>query len=408
MPTNPPVRRMPAARARSMATVLLSIAVLPATAAAHLTADARIVTAPILIEPVAIGPVMIGPVVLETGGITLSVDPRLEVLSIVQYLAGYRPITELPSAYRARVDSAFAEFREHAAVSLLRDMAASGFSFHVPPQATLHRTLDLQPARPFPESVTARGGGAARLDAFYHQLAGFSRASRFDAFFLANLDFYRSLLNQAAAHVGPLQSPNLLEAYYGERMAAYNIVLVPLYMPGGFGIELSEADGTRAIFSVQGPLATAGESLNFGDEQSFTYLVWHEFSHSFVNPLTRLHLEHVQRHAALYEPIADVMRRQAYGNWESTVNEHIVRAVTTRLAYLHHGPDAGERALHGEQQRGFSYVTALCAALERYEADRDTWPTLRDFYPELVAALAELAPPPPPRQGTTSTAERDR
>jgi hypothetical protein len=390
MPANPPDPWMPAARARRTATVLLSIALLSASAAAHLTADTRVPT-----EPILIGPVATGPVILETGGITLSVDPRLEVLSIVQYLAGYRPITELASAYRARVDSAFAEFREHAAVSLLRDMAASGFSFHVPPQATLHRSLDLQPALPFPESVTARGGGAERLDAFYLQLADFASVTEFAAFFLANTDFYSTLLNETAVHVGPLQSPKLLEAYYGERMAAYNIVLVPLYMPGGFGIELSEADGARAIYSVQGPLATLGESLSFGNEHSFTYLVWHEFSHSFVNPLTRLYLDHVQRHAALYDPIADVMRRQAYGTWESTVNEHIVRAVTTRLAHLHYGPDAGERALHGEQQRGFSYVAALCAALERYEAARDTWPTLRDFYPELVAALAELAPAPP-------------
>jgi hypothetical protein len=85
--------------------------------------------------------------------------------------------------------------------------------------------------------------------------------------------------------------------------------------------------------------------------------------------------------------LGEVMRRQAYGNWESTVNEHIVRAVTTRLAYLHYGAEAGDRALRGEQERGFIHVAALCAALERYEAARDTYPTLNDFYPELLAAL---------------------
>jgi hypothetical protein len=330
----------------------------------------------------------------EAGGITLSVDPRIELLSIVQYLAGYRPITELPSAYRARVDSAFAGFRDHVAVALFRDMAAAGFSFHVPPQATLHRTIDLQPALPFPPGVLARGGGEDRLESFYRHLAEFRRESGFDTFFQANRGFHERLLREAAAHIGPLQRPELLEAYYGERMAAYTIILVPLYMPGGFGIELGAGSESRSIFSVQGPVAAAGDGLSFGDQRSFTYLVWHEFSHSFVNPLTRARLDQVQRYQALYEPMAEVMRRQAYGNWESTVNEHIVRAVTTRLAYLHYGPDAGDRALKAEQARGFTHVAALAAALERYEASRDVYPTLNDFYPELLAALPTPAEPP--------------
>jgi hypothetical protein len=360
-----------------MITVACGIAVLSAGASAHADRGAPYTAVPEGVEIVA----------LQAGGMTLNVDPRLEVLSIVQYLAGYRPITELASAYRARVDTAFAGFRGHGAVAMFRDMSASGFSFHVPPQATLHRTLDLEPAVALPESVLARGGGEAQLEAFYQQLADFRRGSGFDAFYRANLMFYELLLRRTAAHIGPLQAPELLEAYYGERMAAYTIVLVPLYMAGGFGIELGEGTRSRSIFSVQGPVAADGDDLSFGDQRSFTYLVWHEFSHSFVNPLTRSRLEQVQRYATLYEPIAEVMRRQAYGNWESTVNEHIVRAVTTRLAYLHYGAEAGDRALRGEQERGFIHVAALCAALERYEAARDTYPTLNDFYPELLAAL---------------------
>jgi hypothetical protein len=360
-----------------MITVACGIAVLSAGAAPQPDRSALHTAARSGVEIVAV----------QAGGITLSVDPRIEVLSIVQYLAGYRPITELASAYRTRIDSAFHGVRGHEAVALFRDMAASGFSFHVPPQATLHRTLDLEPALAFPESVLARGGGEARLEAFFRRLADFRQASGFDSFYRANLAFYETLLTQTAAHIGPLQEPQLLEAYYGERMAAYTIILVPLYMAGGFGIELPASTGSRSVFSIQGPVAAEGDDLSFGDQRSFTYLVWHEFSHSFVNPLTRARLEQVQRHAALYEPIAEVMRRQAYGNWESTVNEHIVRAVTTRLAYLHYGAEAGDRALRGEQERGFIHVAALCAALERYEAARDTYPTLNDFYPELLAAL---------------------
>jgi hypothetical protein len=360
------------------------------SACSHISRTAAIgLLLPAVLLPVrgaAAAPEWLAPVSLEAGGLTISVDPRLEVLSIVQYLGGVEPITKLESRYRGAVDSAFGAFRGHRAVALVRAMADTGFSFDAPPNATLHRGLELGPSRAFSPYVVRRGGSERKLENYFGTLAAFAEESGFAAFFNAHREFYRSMVAAAASQIGELQQPSLLEAYYGEQMGSYNIVLVPLYMPGGFGVEV-DADGVREIYSVQGPLAVEEGLPSFGTEQSFTYLVWHEFSHSFVNPLTRTSIEAANRYAPLYEPLADAMRRQAYGNWESTLNEHIVRAVTTRLAYLNYGAAEGDRARSHESGRGFVYLDALVEALERYESQRDRYPALRDFYPELLAAL---------------------
>jgi hypothetical protein len=53
-----------------------------------------------------------------------------------------------------------------------------------------------------------------------------------------------------------------------------------------------------------------------------------------------------------------------------------------------------ERKLAEEVSRSFVHVPALCEALMRFEADRARWPTLAEFYPQLLdvfdAAAAEL------------------
>jgi DNA-dependent RNA polymerase auxiliary subunit epsilon len=85
------------------------------------------------------------------------------------------------------------------------------------------------------------------------------------------------------------------------------------------------------------------------------------------------------------------MSASAYGNWITTVNEHVVRAVTTRLNYLHKGKKDGDRALLGEKMYGFAYVEALCKKLEHYEKNRKTYPTFASFYPKLVEAFKELS-----------------
>jgi hypothetical protein len=85
------------------------------------------------------------------------------------------------------------------------------------------------------------------------------------------------------------------------------------------------------------------------------------------------------------------MKKQAYGDWQTCVNEHIVRAVTTRLAYREIGREAGEQALQSEKRKGFFYVEALCRRLEQYENQRAKYHTFVDFYPELINVFKELS-----------------
>ena len=171
---------------------------------------------------------------------------------------------------------------------------------------------------------------------------------------------------------------------------SYNIILAPLFT-GGFGPRIERSSGKYDIYNILGPMSMENGLPAFGSEESFRHIAWHEFSHSFVNPTTEIFSRDIDQYKALFEPISTRMKGQAYGDWQTCVNEHIVRAVTTRFAYREISPEAGEQALHGEKEHGFAYVEALCESLAGYEKQRDTYPTLVDYYPELIKVFRELS-----------------
>lgn len=85
------------------------------------------------------------------------------------------------------------------------------------------------------------------------------------------------------------------------------------------------------------------------------------------------------------------MSSQAYPNWEISVNEHIIRAVTARLVYLDQGQSAYDSVVANEIANGFYYVPALCESLSVYEISRDNYPTLESYYPEIIKVFKDLS-----------------
>ena len=88
-----------------------------------------------------------------------------------------------------------------------------------------------------------------------------------------------------------------------------------------------------------------------------------------------------------FEPIRKRLTEMMYPEWETCVNEHIVRAITVRLAHREFGYSAGRKASISENRRGFKYVNDIAKLLARYGDQRTQYPTLADFYPEIFDAI---------------------
>lgn len=337
-------------------------------------------------------------------GIIISVDPRVEVMAVVQELSHYRERLPFLMAkeefpYRTDVLSHFARFRDHAVVQMFDELSAPRqdqqthpvptLSFAGPAESMLYVNGSLvREHRVLPDSLVCdRYQGQASFDSFLVVLRDFVRESDFGQFYSEHRAYYARLVEAVEKTMGSRDYVEELESFCGIRQAGYSIILVPLYGPVGYGPRVKTVAGQVHVYSIIGPRSIVDGSPVFGDEGYFTYMQRHEFSHSFVNPLTVARRSQVSRYSAAFERLPELAKQKVCGDWEECVNEHIVRAVTTYLAFQE-SPGKGEEALALEQRRGMIFVKALVNSLHNYASDRGSYPTLDGFYDHLLEVFS--------------------
>jgi hypothetical protein len=131
-----------------------------------------------------------------TSSIKVVIDPRLELLAVVQHLSGYGDryglITSFDFPYKKEVAAYFSQYKDQAAVKLFAEMSKAGFSYDAPPNAMLYLSNppELALHMPFSDYLKERAGGGERLEKFVQALRDFARQSKFIEFFKIHESLY--------------------------------------------------------------------------------------------------------------------------------------------------------------------------------------------------------------------------
>lgn len=332
----------------------------------------------------------------ETGDIKVAVDPCMELIAVVQLLSGYGEryglTNQLDFSYRRKVDEYFEAYKDHVAVKLFAEMCPEGFNYEIPPASMLYLSdppgLDI--VVPFTDNTIKRAGGIERLNEFVRVLRDFARETQFVDFYEANHECLQQIEVTVRDAIGSVDYVGMLEEYYGMSQHSYTVIPASLFRPG-YGPRVERDDGTFDLYCIIGPGGVNDRGTPEFAPLMLRYIILHEFSHSFVNPLTAKYREEVARCSALFEPIAEQMAEQAYGEWETCVNEHVVRAVQIRLTSRQLGGLGAAMELADAKSRGFIYIEPLCERLKEFEEQRDKYPTFEAFYPRIIDVFRELS-----------------
>jgi hypothetical protein len=243
-------------------------------------------------------------------------------------------------------------------------------------------------------------GSRAKLDEFVQGMRLFARDANFMDFFKDHETVYSRLASDYRKNM-EWDYVKDLEQYYGYGQDSYHLILAPLFHPGGFGPRIKTPEGYYQAYAIIGAKGVTEDQPNFGSGDSMRRLCWHEFSHSFVNHVTDLHLDQLRGPVGALEsqtlPAQVIEQIKAFGMWDvhlaDQTSEYVVRAATTRLTALRLGPEKASQALELEKNAGFPHLEAICESLEQYEKQRDTYPTLKDYFPQIVAVFEKLAGP---------------
>ena len=324
--------------------------------------------------------------------LSIDVDPRIELVITIKLLCDYEGLTRYDVAYSQFVRDYFSPFKSHEAVKLFRKITENGTysDAYLGPVLSLSEPPGLTPLFPYEnyEYYIRAFQGETRFRTFYKLLSDFAIQSDFGTFFESQTTYYKSLIDTVFQTLGSENLIDVLEQYYGMRHRDYNLVLSPLFQHGGIGPRVRHPDNRLSIFSVIGPVGSVEGIPVYGTRDELLELIWHEFGHSFFNPVTERHRPDIGKYASLLDPILDKMAKAGgYGAWEICLNEHLIRAITSRLFHRELGPKHGDGLLVRDIEKGFHYLPALIRALEDFERHHIQDMTFEDHYPTLLAAF---------------------
>lgn len=325
--------------------------------------------------------------------INVTVDKRVELMAVIQYLADFElkynghiiPENRM-SRYRDKVRSYFSQYENHPAVSLYEKMAGEGFigdasaSFSLYLDSGYYFNSDNLTERVV-ESRLRRWGGVDGALEFSEAMRNFANDTKFEEFYNEQAEIHSQAIENMQEVLPLTEMAKLLTDYYGFSYDSYTIIISHL-STSGTGPGILNATGGYDLYCLCPTTDTMKDPVE---------MVLHEFSHPYLNPMIDQNLYEFSTISDLYIPIKDLEIPRVYGSWITVAKEHMVRAATARLKYHLLDKDAAEKELTKQEEKGFIYVRPLYEKLKEYEKNRKQYPTINDFFPELVKAFRRLA-----------------
>jgi hypothetical protein len=313
---------------------------------------------------------------------TVKVDRRVELLSFVNALAGFKEYTMgQANPYRTAFVAYFRPFAGHAAVQHAKRLRAEkGIGYDAPMILAVHldEKLELVNAAELPDLDKRWAGVDA--EAYAKDLRAFAADAKLDEFLASHAGHYKKIEDALRTAVDAERPSAWFDKLLGARdKARFTVIPGPMTGTYNFGVRATRPDGTSDLYQILGVDTPTGLPV-VNDE--LVFLLVHETGHSYVNPVLAQHEAALAAPAQkLFAQVEQQMRSQAYPTWQIFLAEQVVRAATYAYFVDKKGSDAAAKLLAQERERGFLW-TAEIAALLRERG--------KDYVAHLSALLEQL------------------
>jgi len=328
----------------------------------------------------------------STRAVTVSVDPRVELISIIFRLAGNQEYHKgKVLRYTADVEKQFGPFKDHPVIEFAMSLREKrGVSFDAPMSLAVHindvNSMEMRvPLESRPVGLDTRWRPEDVRD-FLEKAEQFANVSDFDGFIKNHQPLYdrssqrmRSLLEDEA-HL------EWFDDFFGARPDTnFHVFLAMLNGPSNYGAKVKLAE-TEEYYCILG-VWSAG-LLGFGEpkfNKNMLPIVIHEFCHSYANQIVDAHMSELEEPGKkIFAKVSKKMERMAYGNWQTMMRESLVRVCVVRYLAKNEDQDAAGKQIESEIRNGFFWMQELSDVLIQYEQQRDKYPKLDAFFPEVV------------------------
>ena len=332
------------------------------------------------------------PVSKTVGKLNITVDPRMELLSAVQMIADY-PTINRKALYSTELMQFFDKYNTHEA-SLLTSQLANQYDFTydapVDLMLRLSQVPELKVIHPFSDRMIERANGKSNLEKYRNALHRFAVENNFAEFWNNKKPYYQKMVEYTANDLTDFDPVGKLENYYNESKNSYTVTLSPSFS-GGYGLRVPTSNNSLDIYGCLN-VSEMKYGVPYFSKFGLSHFVWHEFSHSFINPLSDKYKARIEATSKLFAPLETEMKSIAYNKWGNCVNEHVIRAIYIRLTSAYENEDAAKVQLENEKSLHFAYIEPLVEKLKQFENERQAKNiTFSEYYPTLLSVFDSLS-----------------
>lgn len=310
----------------------------------------------------------------------ISVDPRMELLTALQVVAGDPNIDRSDRQYYQDMISWFTPYQDHYAVSHYK-LINEYFCFDAPINSMLYMEIgdELRLVSEPSEYLCLRAGSKKNWMEFYASLRDFASETGFKEFFKEHRGYYQQAIEKVEAINGNCDPATELESFIGLHADHYTFRFSPLQTCGYAGCNIPQ------IEEVSCTIGFDSDEENSRAEICLRVYLWHEFAHVYVNPILDDYL--VQKPAAwqAFEKFISSLKIDEEKYPDVNIYECFVRSVTYKLICRYYGNQEAEGILKWDEEQGFVYVRHFIHALDSYAIARAKMGVnIKDYFPALL------------------------
>ena len=318
------------------------------------------------------------------------IDKRVELLSIVFRLAGNEEYNATYfKKYTDKVENHFKQYKDHELIKFAREIREKKeISYEAVMSMAIILDDSLNPIIDFSTTVPERWSKDETIK-FVRLLKKFYKDAKCEEFFNDN----EALFQEVATRFRPAYEKldlNWFQSFYGKTEGENFTIIVSIGCGAhNYGPSYTLPNSEKKVFALMGTWKVDESGMPVYEQDEYLPTIIHEFNHSFVNPLLAKHKESFEESGkVIYKAVEyEMSRQEAYGDWQIMLNEALVRASVIKY-FIDHGASESEiqMMLNNESNKGFMWIKGLVAELKKYDNQRDIYPTLESYIPNLSNA----------------------
>jgi len=338
------------------------------------------------------------------------VDRRIELLSIVFRLAGNKEYNAtFFKKYTDKVESHFMPNKEHEIIQFARELRVNKrISYDAVMSMAIMLDKDLNPLIDFSITQPERWSKDDAIK-FVKLLKKFYKDAKCKEFFNDN----EALFQEVETRFRPVYDKldlNWYHSFYGEKGNENFTIIVSIGCgTQNYGPSYMLPNSEKKAFAILGTWKVDESGMPVYNQSEYLPTILHEFNHSYVNPLLAKHNESFEESGKeIYKVVEHEMSQQAYSNWQIMLNEALVRASVIKY-FIDHGASESEiqMMLNNEINKGFLWMNGLVDELKKYGNQRNNYPTLESYIPNLSHAYKTFDVQRPKVESITEFANND-